>query len=207
MIGERTLKVRIISVRQLLPATVPRTAMLREMSGETGRSEEFTFRDRGRRRRRGERGISDQGDVWWPWVAGNPGVGWGECGLDRRPSFMSGCFWFFSRSPRASERRIQVECNFLAVSAATKSAPSRLGFVCHAAPMAAAPAAAAATPNGAADESHAKAQAELAEAKAKPLPTVDSMRELFVRFDYNKNKMLSLAELDKVQLGGLMGGG
>lgn len=73
--------------------------------------------------------------------------------------------------------------------------------------MAAAPAAAAATPNGAADESHAKAQAELAEAKAKPLPTVDSMRELFVRFDYNKNKMLSLAELDKVQLGGLMGGG
>ena len=53
----------------------------------------------------------------------------------------------------------------------------------------------------------AQAEAIKAEAKAKALPTVDSMRELFVRFDYNKNKMLSLAELDKVQLAELAGGG
>lgn len=63
--------------------------------------------------------------------------------------------------------------------------------------MADAPAAAAAA-NGAPQAAHAAAQAQFADAKAKPLPTADSIHELFLRFDYNKNKHLSLAEMDKV---------
>ena len=65
--------------------------------------------------------------------------------------------------------------------------------------MAVAPAAAATNGTGVATVAlAAEAQAVFSAAKAKPLPTLGVMRELFGRFDYNKNKVLSLAEIDKV---------
>jgi hypothetical protein len=56
----------------------------------------------------------------------------------------------------------------------------------------------AATPNGGAQVLPAEAQAKFAANTAAELPATEKMKELFARFDYNKNKHLSLAEIDKV---------
>lgn len=57
---------------------------------------------------------------------------------------------------------------------------------------------AAAAPATEAIASTSSAQAKFEAAKAHPLPSVATIKELFERFDFNKNKVLSLAEIDKV---------